>query len=97
MIEHIKTIPMMNKINDSQVEMEGCIYNLAKEHLPLIVKTVNSFEVMKEALKAQHDAIDALFAMLIKTNEDFYPSSTGWIWNALLKGNEAIALIDKEE
>jgi len=47
-----------------------------------------------EACRAQHVAIDVLFAMLIaKTAHDpepFYPSESGHIWDALVAGNAAI-------
>jgi hypothetical protein len=49
---------------------------------------------MLAALKAQHEAIDRLFAELIlKTVRDekpFYPSESGQPWEAILLGNEAI-------
>ncbi len=44
-----------------------------------------------EACKAQHDALDTLFAMLIATKPDFFPSKSESPWEALLKGNAAIA------
>jgi hypothetical protein len=44
------------------------------------------------ACKAQHDAIDILFALLIdKTNAEFLPSKSGKPWEAILLGNAAIA------
>jgi hypothetical protein len=46
------------------------------------------------ACKAQHEAIDILFAMLILATKDtepkFYPSASGKPWAALVAGNEAI-------
>ena len=50
-----------------------------------------SYEELLEACKRQHKAIDALFAMLIEAKKDFFPSKTGWIWEAAVKGSEAIA------
>lgn len=45
---------------------------------------------MYEALKAQHHAIDILFALLIEKDNTFYPSKSGKPWEALLKGNQAL-------
>jgi hypothetical protein len=44
-----------------------------------------------EACKAQHQAIDMLFAMLIQRDPDFFPSQSGAPWEAVLKGNAARA------
>lgn len=44
-----------------------------------------------EACKMQHDAIDRLFAELIRRDETFFPSKSGQPWEAVLKGNAAIA------
>ncbi|KKL20954.1 hypothetical protein LCGC14_2450300 [marine sediment metagenome] len=43
-----------------------------------------------EACKAQHDAIDLLFAKLIQLDPTFYPSKSGQPWAALQQGNAAI-------
>jgi hypothetical protein len=43
-----------------------------------------------EACKAQHDAIDLLFAMLIQATPDFFPSKSGQPWQAMIQGNAAI-------
>ncbi|MBA7670191.1 hypothetical protein ES703_78336 [subsurface metagenome] len=43
-----------------------------------------------EALKAQHQAIDRLFAELIKRDPDFFPSKSGQPWEACKKGNAVI-------
>lgn len=48
-----------------------------------------------EACKAQHDAIDLLFAMLIKRDPKFFPSKSGKPWEAIVKGNEAIAAAER--
>lgn len=45
---------------------------------------------MYKALVAQHDAIDRLFAMLVETKLDFFPSRSGQPWDALVEGNAAI-------
>jgi len=44
-----------------------------------------------EACKAQHDAIDRLFAELIRRDPDFFPSKSGQPWEAIQKGNAAVA------
>jgi len=46
---------------------------------------------MLEALKAQHEAIDRLFAELILAKPGFWPSQSGQPWTACLLGNAAIA------
>lgn len=51
------------------------------------------------ACKAQHEAIDRLFAMLIvatrsghvRTEKGFMPTESGQPWDALVAGNAAIA------
>jgi len=43
-----------------------------------------------EACKSQHQAIDRLFAELIKRDETFFPSKSGHPWEAVVKGNTAI-------
>ncbi len=40
---------------------------------------------MAETLKAQHNAIDTLFAMLIEVKPGFYPSKSGEPWAAVQK------------
>jgi len=52
-------------------------------------------EKLLEACKAQHDAIDLLFAMLIKLDPNFFPSKSGKPWEAVALGNEAIKLAEK--
>jgi hypothetical protein len=46
---------------------------------------------MAEALKAQHEAIDMLFAMLIQRDKTFFPSKSGQPWEAMVQGNQALA------
>lgn len=67
---------------------------------------VNFAPVMKQlidAAKAQHEAIDILFAMLIEvtrsdalreTRVPFMPSESGRPWAALLQGQRAVATAD---
>ena len=43
-----------------------------------------------DALKAQHQAIDRLFAELIKRDPNFFPSKSGQPWEACKKGNAVI-------
>lgn len=58
---------------------------------PPTEKTATKAEVL-DALKAQHEAIDRLFAQLIERDNDFRPSKSGQPWEAGRKGN---ALIQK--
>lgn len=46
---------------------------------------------MLEALKAQHNAIDTLFALLIIADKNFRPTKNEKLWNACMQGNAAIA------
>jgi len=46
--------------------------------------------VTEKIVKAQHQAIDQLFAELIKRDPDFFPSKSGQPWEAVQKGNAAI-------
>jgi hypothetical protein len=46
---------------------------------------------MLSALKAQHEAIDILFAMLIESRPGFLPTKSGRPWEAALLGNATIA------
>lgn len=48
------------------------------------------------ACKAQHEAIDRLFAMLINLDHGFLPSKSGQPWSAINQGNEAIALAEED-
>ena len=59
----------------------------------LIAKTkkATTTEVL-ETLRAQHQAIDRLFAELINRDASFFPSKSGHPWEAAQKGN---ALIQK--
>ena len=49
-------------------------------------KTTTKAEIL-DALKAQHEAIDRLFAQLIERDADFRPSKSGQPWEAARKGN----------
>ena len=52
------------------------------------------------ALKAQHHAIDILFAMLIDSQRQddppFYPSKSGQPWKALLAGKAALESVGEK-
>lgn len=61
-------------------------YNLGE-----IEKRDELIQELLEACKAQHEAIDRLFALLIEKVPEFYPSKSGQPWEAVLKGNAAIA------
>ncbi|MBA7587058.1 hypothetical protein ES708_29071 [subsurface metagenome] len=52
-------------------------------------------EKLLQACKAQHDAIDLLFAMLIKRDPKFFPSKSGKPWEAIKLSNEAIKAAEK--
>jgi len=42
------------------------------------------------ACEAQHEAIDRLFAMLIESKQDFFPSKSGQPWEAMQLGVKAL-------
>lgn len=50
-------------------------------------------KVMLGALKAQHQAIDILFARLILLDQTFMATRSGKPWEAMLQGNAAIDLV----
>ena len=49
------------------------------------------------ACKAQHEAIDRLFALLISNDSGFFPSKSGPPWQAMIQGNAAIALAEAKK
>lgn len=66
-----------------------CIISYCTKHLAV--------DSLLEACKAQHEAIDRLFTMLITLNVDFYPSKSGQPWEAIEQGNKAIAHAGEEK
>lgn len=48
------------------------------------------------ACKAQHEAIDTLFAVLIGRDAKFFPSRSGQPWEALVMGNAAVEKAEKK-
>ena len=55
-----------------------------------ICQCVNSHDDLLAACKAQHEAIDRLFAMFIQQDDSFRPSKSGQPWEAIKQGNMAI-------
>ena len=60
-------------------------YHLTKSNV------IHAAPKLLEACEAQHQAIDRLFAQLIRLDPDFFPSKSGQPWEAVQKGNTAIA------
>lgn len=58
---------------------------------PPLARLIAAAPALLDACKAQHKAIDLLFAMLIARDENFYPSESGRPWDAIVQGNAAIA------
>ena len=56
-----------------------------------VILNSDALEDMYEALKAQHNAIDLLFALLIDKDKTFFPSKSGQPWEAIIQGNKALA------
>lgn len=46
------------------------------------------------ACKAQHEAIDLLFAKLTQLDPNFFPSKSGQPWEAVQLGNAAIKMAE---
>src|SRR5882724_3994416 len=65
-------------------------YQKNDEVLEANARLIAAAPELLEACKAQHEAIDILFAMLIEIKQDFFPSKIGLPWEALLNGNQAI-------
>lgn len=58
-----------------------------------LAKAIAALPDLINACKAQHEAIDLLFAMLIVQSppgKTFYPSKSGKPWEALVAGNAAL-------
>lgn len=53
-------------------------------------------EEMLEALRLQHDALDALMARLSDAKTGFMPSKSGRIWEAVQAGYKAIQRAERE-
>jgi hypothetical protein len=54
-------------------------------------RLISAAPELLEACRAQHEAIDRLFAALIACDKDFLPSRSGQPWEALKAGHAAIA------
>lgn len=67
------------------------------ERIAVALERIAAAPEMYEALKAQHGAIDLLFAMLIKRDKDFFPSKSGQPWDAMIQGNKALAKAEGKE
>lgn len=74
-----------------------CVFSLPGHHkTEPDVQLIAAAPDLLAACKAQHEAIDELFARLIMQaaegkSPDFYPSKSGRPWDALLQGKTAIA------
>ena len=66
----------------------------AKSALSVLRPRMEAGELLHGASKAQHDAMDMLFAMLINAIPGFFPSKSGQPWEAMLKGGAARAAYD---
>jgi hypothetical protein len=53
-------------------------------------------ELLK-ACRAQHEAIDRLFARLALVDPKFFPSQSGQPWQALVEGNAAMKAAEEGE
>lgn len=67
----------------------------------LILRGCNNHKTLLDACKEQHEAIDRLFAMLIRTTAhdtltSFFPSKSGQPWEALYQGGAAIEQANEE-
>jgi len=77
----------------TQALIESTVHHLKElEKLREEVKQplITAAPELLEACKAQHQAIDILFAKLIQLDKTFFPSKSGQPWEAVVKGNAAI-------
>ncbi len=58
-------------------------------------ETKKQRDALLDACKAQHKALDILFAMLIQKDEGFLPSKSGQPWEAIVEGDKAIKEAEK--
>lgn len=56
---------------------------------------IDAAPYLLEACKAQHQAIDILFAKLIQLDPNFFPSKSGQPWEAVIQGNAAITKAER--
>jgi len=63
---------------------------IARSVIQANARLITAAPKMLSALKKQHQAIDILFAMLIETKKDFFPSKSGLPWEAIQEGNQII-------
>jgi len=63
---------------------------IRKRHPGWIVEGFAIVDNLLSACKAQHKAIDILFALLIGKDKKFFPIKSGQPWEALQQGNRAI-------
>jgi phosphoketolase len=66
----------------------------AQANAAFIARAMECHDDLLAACKAQHEAIDILFAMLIARSPaggTFYPSKSGQPWEAMKAGHAAIA------
>lgn len=68
------------------IETDTGIYGPELEDARLIAAAPE----LLEACKAQHEAIDRLFALLIERDPEFFPTKSGQPWEACRLGNEVI-------
>jgi hypothetical protein len=95
--KHDVWLRVMGDFADDDARKSYCDWLAAKlnaETGDMLVKA--AAPELLSACKAQHQAIDILFAMLIRetaerTSKLFYPSKSGVPWDAMLEGNVAIA------
>lgn len=85
--------------NSIQVFQRGCICIAPKPQDGGVLERMDNLSLIAaapdlyEACKAQHDAIDRLFARLIEIDNNFFPSKSGKPWEATIQGNKAIAKV----
>ncbi len=80
-----------NKDTDDFYGGEVIAETVSKENAPLLCDAPAMFA----ALKAQHEAIDRLFALLITKVPGFYPTKSGQPWEACQEGNVIIQRVER--
>ncbi len=87
---------LINMLNDvgvkgSKASICHLMDNYPPDEMDANAKLIISAPDLYEACKAQHEAIDILFARLIELDHTFFPSKSGKPWEAIILGNKALA------
>ena len=80
----------LSRINFDKSYLDGMAVRFMNEMPVKLLVCIKQRRKLLNACKAQHRAIDNLFALLIAKNGKFLPSESGQPWKALIQGNKVI-------